>query len=288
MIISILITYGIIMCWWCYGWIRRNFIFVIRNNAQICKNILFILLFVIVFVIFFRLLNVLRERKTIDLNNIPFEFKWYILVLFVIFAYSIRRLLVYYFKFIWFRLHYFLLSPYNLPRVSKIYSNIFLKLIYNPLIFSYKYLTFLNVFFTSGLLLFFLFDLIFNNYILDISLLYLRYYSLFKLIYVVSKFVYEKQILILDYYNYNILYTLDIDHPFQSIMDPKHRKIMGEAMLYKRGIIEESIIFFPRKMDYTDNAYYRYINNSMKIESVKMYSSFGDFLKQEKKNSKIK
>ncbi|RYX79657.1 hypothetical protein EON71_00585 [bacterium] len=277
MIVSILLIYCIIMCWWCYSWVKKKFRFKIRTNKQLILNILVVTLFFVVFVVFLRVLNLFRESKVLDLNIISTAndvntTKLSTLLLIVLLLYSLRRLVVYCFKIMWFRLHYFLLSKYNLPKVYKIYTYVYTEYVYTLGEKMFKYLKIINALGVLGLIIIICFDIIFNSFILDLSLVYLRYYSLFKLVYLVSKFMSEKQVLILDYYSFNTMYSGVIDkNMFHVIMCPKHRKLIGQAFDYCDGVILEYKNYVAKKIDY-DNEYLRYFkivgSNELKFKIV--------------------
>ncbi|RYX84171.1 hypothetical protein EON73_03520 [bacterium] len=99
---------------------------------------------------------------------------------------------------------------------------------------------------------FFFYDLIFNNLILNYTLIYLRYYSLFKVIYISYKFMATKQNLILDYYGYSLMYPGFIENSFfMNFDDFDHKNLKEESSKYISGVILEKTKYVSRYLGNT-------------------------------------
>lgn len=122
---------------------------------------------------------------------------------------------------------------------SEKYPEIFYNIIYAP---AFKYFLYLNYYVILLLLCFVFYDLCFNNLILDSSLWYLKYYSLFRLLYMCYQFMALKQNVLLDYYSYNLMYPGNIEYNFfHNFKDNEHQLLMEESKKYVSGIIMEKI-----------------------------------------------
>jgi hypothetical protein len=77
------------------------------------------------------------------------------------------------------------------------------------------------------------YDLCFNNLILDSSLWYLKYYSLFRLLYMCYQFMALKQNVLLDYYSYNLMYPGNIEYKRIYFGDSKKMAYFEKITFYK-------------------------------------------------------
>ncbi|RYX79091.1 hypothetical protein EON71_00910 [bacterium] len=188
---------------------RRRVNFLIRSINKFRINLFILLGYLVIFLFILRILKILQQQKSLDFNRFLSKDIFIIMLIVFVFLFFLRRLLVTYAKIVFFKVHYFLMSPETIGW-HDYYARFFITKVYTPAVKTFKYFWFFNLILSIVVLTVVIKDLVFNNLVLDQSLIFLRWFGLFKFFYICIRFVAIKQNLTLDYYGYNLTYPGDI------------------------------------------------------------------------------
>lgn len=238
-----ILIYLILLCWYKFSVEKKNADLLLYTNGHVLKMLLLIITFFGFFVINLRVLSLFRAYKVLDIKCMVIDFN---ILLFFVLLLSLRKLLIYIFKLTWFKLHYVLMSQNNY-KIHKQYTKYYFRYIYSPAFHSIIYFYYFNFVVIFGFIFCIIYDIVLNALILDYTLWYFKYYSLFRLVYISYSFMVLKQSVLLDFYTYNLLYPGNSKKSlFCNFKDPEHIFLIEESKSYVSGVILEKTKFEPK------------------------------------------
>lgn len=165
-------------------YITKNSKLYFTSGFQFIKSFFVLFGFIGYFVVFVRLMNFFRDKKILDLKYYIFEFDLKLLILCIVFLYFMRKNLFLKVKINCYRLHYYFMNNLIESNKLKPYYNQFFNEKFSFFIYySYPFLYYVNIVLTTITYNLVIFDLLFNDLILNNSTYIIPLYSFFKFVY---------------------------------------------------------------------------------------------------------